>query len=200
MLALVTLVASGCGSDSGGGSSARPSTRPVKPRNATVAVPVVSGPVTGGRYGVPANPVPPTELERFGYREDEYFVAGTARAAVAPGPLSGDGRWSVANGATAPYATRIIVRRPTDPKRFSGTVVVEWMNVTAGRDSDPEFGYLLPALMREGDAYVGVSAQKIGVEGGGGLKVPGVPPEALDRKSTRLNSSHVSESRMPSSA
>ena len=28
----------------------------------------------------------------------------------------------------------------------------------------------------------------------------GGPPAALDRKSTRLNSSHVSESRMPSSA
>ncbi|MFM8238527.1 MAG: alpha/beta hydrolase domain-containing protein [Actinomycetota bacterium] len=152
---------------------------PAKPRNAVVAVPTVSAPVTGGRYGVPANPAPPEVLERAGYREIEYFVSGTATSYTAPGSLGSDGDWTVTPGATAPYITRIIVRRPRDPARFSGTVAVEWMNVTAGRDSDPEFGYLLPALLRDGDAYVAVSAQKIGVEGGGGLEVPGVPPEAL---------------------
>lgn len=180
MLASPAFVGAACGGDAGGGGPARTTTTlPPKPRNAAVAVPSVSGPVTGGRYGVPANPVPPAELDRYGYREEEYFLSGTARSYVAPGPLSGDGRWTVAAGPTTPYVTRIIVRRPVDAQRFSGTVVVEWMNVTAGRDSDPEFGYLLPALMREGDAYVGVSAQRIGVEGGGGLEVPGVPPEAL---------------------
>ena len=137
MLALL-VVGAACGGESGGsGSGATTTTLAPKARNADVPVPSVSGPVTGGRYGVPANPVPPAELDRYGYREEEYFLSGTARSYVAPGPLSGDGRWTVATGPTAPYVTRMVVRRPTDPARFNGTVVVEWLNVSAGRESDP---------------------------------------------------------------
>ena len=50
-----------------------------------------------------------------------------------------------------------------DPTRFNGTVVVEWMNVSAG-ESAPDWDYLDPALMRSGSAYVGVSAQALGVQ------------------------------------
>jgi hypothetical protein len=72
------------------------------------------------------------------------------------------------------------VRRPVDDADFSGTVVVEWLNVSAGRDSDPDFGFLHPELLGDGDAYVGVSAQATGVQGGGAvLEVPGVPEVAL---------------------
>ena len=67
--------------------------------------PVVSGP--GGMYPNPAVSLTPTavKVEDFPYVTEEYFVSGTA--------------------AGAPYQTRIIVRRPTDPKAFSGTVVAE---------------------------------------------------------------------------
>jgi hypothetical protein len=59
-------------------------------------------------------------------------------------------------------------------------VVVEWLNVSAGRDSDPDFGFLYPTLLGDGYAYLGVSAQATGIQGGGAvLEVPGVPPEAL---------------------
>jgi hypothetical protein len=58
-----------------------------------------------------------------------------------------------------------LVRRPAQPARFSGTVVVEWMNVTVG-ESAPDWDYLNPALMEAGDAWVGVSAQSVAVEGG----------------------------------
>jgi hypothetical protein len=74
----------------------------------------------------------------------------------------------------------VLVRRPADPDAFNGTVVVEWLNVSSGRDSDPDFAFLYPYLLREGYAFVGVSAQRTGVEGGGGvLEIPGVPPESL---------------------
>ena len=49
--------------------------------------------------------------------------------------------------------------------KFNGTVVVEWMNVSGG-ESAPDWDYLNPMLMRDGYAYVGVSAQVLGVEGG----------------------------------
>jgi hypothetical protein len=57
----------------------------------------------------------------------------------------------------------MIVRRPADPARFSGTVIFEWLNVTVGRDGDPSWGYGGEEVMREGHAWVGVSAQAIGV-------------------------------------
>jgi hypothetical protein len=28
------------------------------------------------------------------------------------------------------------VRRPVDPKKFNGTVIVEWVNVTSGYNND----------------------------------------------------------------
>jgi hypothetical protein len=67
-------------------------------------------------------------------------------------------------GSTAPYTTRIIVRRPIDPHRFNGTVVVEWLNVSGGVDADPDWTEAHNELIREGFAWVGVSAQSVGVD------------------------------------
>ena len=66
---------------------------------------------------------------------------------------------------TASYRTRILVRRPKNPAHFNGNVVVEWMNVSAG-ESAPDWDYLNPELMRAGFAYVAVSVQHLGVNGG----------------------------------
>jgi hypothetical protein len=85
----------------------------------------------------------------------------------------------VTPGAKAPYETRILVRTPTDPKKFNGTVVVEWFNTTSGRDADPDFGFAGEEMLRAGDAYVGVTAQKVGVNGGAKLPIPGYNPKGL---------------------
>ena len=50
-------------------------------------------------------------------------------------PSSKNGRWDVKPTTTAPYKTRMVVYRPINPKDFDGTVVVEWLNVTAGIDA-----------------------------------------------------------------
>jgi hypothetical protein len=145
-----------------------------------VPVPELEGPVTGGVRGVNANPTSPALMDAFEAVESEFFVTGEARAHHATAPLAADGVWAVEPGETAPYRTRILVRRPVDPADFNGVVVVEWLNVTAGRDSDPDFGFLHPELLGEGYAYVGVSAQAVGVEGGGALfEIPGVSAEAM---------------------
>lgn len=128
--------------------------------------PTVSGPVQGGK-GAPFVASTTIDLEPFGYREDEYFVTGEAAAYRPTGPVEEDGRWSVEAAGSAPYTTRILVRRPTRAADFSGTVVVEWLNVTAGLDSAPDWTYLHTTLLRDGDAWVGVSAQRVGVEGPG---------------------------------
>jgi hypothetical protein len=70
-------------------------------------------------------------------------------------------------GAEAPFRTRIVVRRPLEPDRFSGTVVVEWHNVSAGIDASPDWGFFHRHVAAQGHAWVGVSAQKVGIDGGG---------------------------------
>ena len=79
---------------------------------AVAALPMISGPVAtpGVMYPNPAISIVPdaVKVEDFPYITEEYFLSGTA------------------NGA--PYTTRIIIRRPTDAKAFSGTVVGEAMH------------------------------------------------------------------------
>ncbi len=106
----------------------------------------------------------PSDLAAHGYVEQEYFASGTAYAFTGTSTPP-DGRWGFAVTTSAPYTTRILVRRPSDPATFDGNVVVEWMNVSAG-ESAPDWDYLNPALMDAGAAYVAVSAQALGVNGG----------------------------------
>jgi hypothetical protein len=54
--------------------------------------------------------------------------------------------------------------RPIKPRRFNGTVVVEWLNVSGGADAGPDWTLGHNELMREGFVWVGVSAQKVGVD------------------------------------
>jgi hypothetical protein len=107
------------------------------------------------------------DMSTLGYEEVEYLVAGTAGSYELKGERTEDGKWDVIPGPEAPFRTRILVRRPADPERFSGTVVVEWHNVSAGIDAAPDWGFLHRHLAAEGHAWVGVSAQKAGIDGGG---------------------------------
>jgi hypothetical protein len=107
------------------------------------------------------------DLATLGYEETEFSIEGTATSYELQGERGSDGRWHVARGAEAPFRTRFVVRRPQDPARFSGTVVVEWHNVSAGIDAAPDWGFFHRHLAAQGHAWVGVSAQKVGIDGGG---------------------------------
>jgi Alpha/beta hydrolase domain len=132
-------------------------------------------PLSGGQ-GVYLGEANPPDLERLGYAQHEYAAAGTATSYKAIGALTHDGRWTFVPDTRAQYRTRVLVRAPADPKAFSGTVIVEWLNVSGGVDAGPEWTSLQEEIVRAGDAWVGVSAQKIGVEGGPVLvKVTGIP-------------------------
>jgi Alpha/beta hydrolase domain len=126
----------------------------------------LTGPITVGHVVDPES-AHPLDLAANGYEEQEYFAAGTAMAFKADA-MPSDGKWTVTPTTTAAYKTRILVRRPTNPAHFNGTVIVEWMNVSAG-ESAPDWDFLNPMLMRDGYAYVGVSAQALGVDGGQSL-------------------------------
>src|SRR4051812_20359399 len=129
-----------------------------------------------GGNGVFIGEAVPADLHAGGYVEQEHLATGDATSYVADGEFTGDGRWSFTPDAVAPYRTRVVVRRPTDPAAFSGTVIVEWMNVSGGVDASPDWTSLQEEIMRAGHAWVGVSAQRIGVMGGPvlvGVDIPG---------------------------
>jgi hypothetical protein len=136
----------------------------------------VSGPVTGGSRGRPFGAAV-ADLAPAGYVEEEYFLDGEAAAIAASGdePLPVDGRWEVDETARLDFATRLLVRRPADPARASGTVYVEWQNVSGGVDIDAAWLHNREELVRSGATWVGVSAQRAGVHGPPlipGLSVP----------------------------
>jgi hypothetical protein len=152
-------------------SAATTTTRP-RPAGPTADM---SREIVGGK-GVFIGSATPANLKQVGYVEHEYVAAGTATSYKLNGAITRDGRLRFAPDASATYRTRVLVRRPADPKVFSGNVIVEWLNVSGGIDADPDWVSLREEIVRRGDAWVGVSAQRIGVMGGPVLvkvEVPG---------------------------
>jgi hypothetical protein len=121
-------------------------------------------------YPQPAAPAPE------GYVEEEFFIGGTASSFEAV-DTPNDGMWTAAPGDEADYRTRVIVRRPTAEEDFSGTVLLEWLNVSA-IEAAPDWAYMSEEMGREGHAYIAVSAQSQGVEGGDTILSVEVDPDA----------------------
>jgi hypothetical protein len=136
------------------------STLAARAGDSIVPTPDVSLPPSAGR-GV-AFDTTAVDLAAAGYTEQEFFLSGNARAYLSAGTFGNDGVWGVSPGATAPYVTRILVRKPADPEKFNGTVLVEWLNVSGGVDSAAEWDYSHVELLREGYAWVGVTTQFAG--------------------------------------
>jgi hypothetical protein len=148
-------------------AAAGASSSPVVLAPSRVPVPTVEGPITGpGSPSILGTTFP---LSTVGYRQDEYFISGTATSYALSGAPPANGRWKVTRRATARYKTRILVYRPSDPRKFNGTVVVEWLNESGGSDLAPDWISDHTELIRQGFAWVGVSAQALGVNGGTGV-------------------------------
>ena len=140
---------------------------------AVVPIPTVTGPIPGDTPGSPGHNYPffstDIVLSDYGYVEEEFFFQGGANVYNAPAPSGGIGN-NAASAPTAsivtsghPYRTRMLVRRPVDPAKFNGVVVVEWFNVTNGYDTDVHWFYQKEFFLRAGYAWVGVSAQNAGL-------------------------------------
>ena len=142
-------------------SSDRPDTG-TEPEYLPVANPMVSLPPDEGAINLLSQNF---DLGSVGYQQAEYFLEGTASAYTNTSELREDGFWSVEPGEQAPYKTRIVVYRPSDPVDFNGTVLVEWLNVTAGFETPPSWGTGHLEMRRGGSVWIGVSAQYIGIEG-----------------------------------
>src|ERR1700735_3396279 len=106
------------------------------------------------------------DVGALGYGVQEFFVSGTATSYSAVGALGSDGQWNVAPADAADYTTRIVVLLPKRDA-FNGTVIVEWLNVSGGIDAPAFWSMAHREIARAGYAYVGVSAQRVGIDGGG---------------------------------
>ena len=113
--------------------------------------------LTGGRGPFVAGTF--FDLATVGYQQAEYAVSGEARSFEARGD-------ELAVVETATFITRVVVYRPVDATAFDGTVFVEWLNVSGGLDAAPVWQCAHRELIRAGAAWVGLSAQRVGIHGG----------------------------------
>lgn len=77
-----------------------------------------------------------------GYAESEHLVRGIA-------------------GSNQPYATRMLVRRPVDARKFSGRVIVELLDASTQYEAAPLWGFSWEYFIRRGDAWVGLTASPV---------------------------------------
>jgi hypothetical protein len=112
--------------------------------------PILEGPIQGGLHGYMWNHSL-FDLAKYDYTENEYFYSGVATVHQ--------------NGQTvsAPYRSRFFVRLPRNPKKFNGTIAVEWLNVTDQDDLETAYPPGGEYQMSQGLGIVGVSAQLAGV-------------------------------------
>src|SRR5262245_39836106 len=115
----VALVAAACSSSSpakSAGTTTRGSSPSTSAADATTTTPRPSGPaaklseLTGGNGPFVANAYG-NFLKGTGYVEHEYEAAGTATSYKPTATLTADGQWQLAPDKSAPYRTRIVVRR-----------------------------------------------------------------------------------------
>ncbi|MCP4436737.1 MAG: hypothetical protein GY812_14735 [Actinomycetia bacterium] len=178
VLAFVAASSIGCTSDSSGngGEGESSATEQTGEAADTVAyegrsAETVTGPIEGDTivFPQPAAPAPD------GYTTEEFFIGGTASSFDAA-ETPADGMWEAEPDDEAEYLTRAIVHRPP-AEEFSGTVLVEWLNVSA-LEASPDWAYLSEEVGREGHAYVLVSTQAQGIEGGETLLDAAIDEEA----------------------
>jgi hypothetical protein len=146
---------------------------PLATRAAASPPTLSENPPGSGIHGHPYDAVPTTaaipqapviDLAALGYVEREFQMSGGATVYRQLGFWTSNGAWGVSVAQTnVPYTTRLLVRYPTDPAKFNGTVVFEWLNDTTGGDQDPLWSQIYPQALRDGYAYVGVTAQAAGM-------------------------------------
>jgi hypothetical protein len=117
-------------------------------------------PVTADSYpfGAADHVRVPEDLSRSGYVEEEFLVSGTAN--VYDWPQAGP---AVVRTANAPYTTRILIRRPIQRAKFSGTVAVEMLNPSNLFDLNIGWAISHKRFVADGDVWAGITAKPVSV-------------------------------------
>ena len=132
------------------------------PTMAAVPAAEIDGPIAAEAPGHPSRnaiySASALDLSAYGYVEEEFFISGTGNQYSQPELATGE-----VQSSGHPYKTRLVVRRP-QAADFNGIVIVEWINVTGGPDKDIDWWQSGEHFMRNGYAYVVVSAQQMGID------------------------------------
>jgi hypothetical protein len=148
---------------SGCDTTTKPATPPELAAAAT-AVNQLSGQLLPAPAGAPAT-ARADAIRAQGFVEEEWRLQGQGKTYSSLNNWAPDGQWTVTpRSAPEGYETRLLVRRPQDPARFNGMVVVEWLNTSLGMDLDGVWMVTRDELLREGYAWVGVSAEAAGIQ------------------------------------
>ncbi len=93
---------------------------------------------------------------KIDYVEEEFFIEGTAEMFTSAIPLTADGMWNVqkVSGSAEPYKIRVLVKRPADPNKFNGTVVLEFSHLSS---EDYGFVFMRDEIFDGGYAHALVS-------------------------------------------
>jgi hypothetical protein len=129
---------------------------PAAPSPLTVAGPIAQSEASHA-FGGAAYTLEPENLDAQGYVEEEFIVTGKANV------YDWSAAGAVVRTADAPYATRVLVRRPKSQGKFSGRVVVEMLNPSNLFDLNIGWAIHHDEIVRSGDAWVGVTAKPVAV-------------------------------------
>ncbi|MEH7482504.1 alpha/beta hydrolase domain-containing protein [Neobacillus drentensis] len=129
---------------------------PSTQKKTVVAIPKVTGPISVTKDSQPFT-VGGTDLEGHGYRLDEYFISGNAN--IYDWGADGKALTPRIRTADAPYTTRIVVRKPENPKKYSGNVWVELNNPSRGWDVEVQWPVVQEKAMRDGDIWVSLTVK-----------------------------------------
>lgn len=157
LLVSLNLVACGDNNNNNNGTAL-----PSPPTTLPISLPTISAPPAEGD---PVLLSTTFALEDVGYMQQEFFLTGVASAFANINELDSNGTWSAEPAETADYRTRVLMYLPLDAATFSGSVYVEWLNVTTGFELPVSYGTAHTELLREGHAIALLSAQFDGVEG-----------------------------------
>lgn len=117
-------------------------------------------PAIGHAFGSSAHQQVPADLAARGYRENEYLFAGDARIYAF---VSGRPNQVVRHLGRTGYVDRMLIRRPVDPARFSGNVVLEVINSALDFDALAIWPYMQGQIIQAGDIWVGITASPTGI-------------------------------------
>ena len=90
----------------------------------------------------------------YGYDEKEFFMSGKANVYSID-----DKDVPFIKSSDNDYTTRLLVRFPKDPAKFSGRVYVDILNASSGVDLEDTWGRSYDWYMNEGHAYIGITSK-----------------------------------------
>ncbi len=94
-------------------------------------------------------------MEAAGYVEEEYFLSGRANVY----DFAGATRDLKVVAGPGHYVTRILVRRPRDPARFSGNVEVNILNASGAVDAGGPID--VQRMVQQGDVWIGLTTKAL---------------------------------------